>query len=226
MDRILSAAATHRFVTLFVAIAAISIVGCKGILFPVAYLIQGNNVPAKYTGLVKKRVAVIVRPPSVSINSDQQAGANELAGAISRKLRNSVKDINIIDQPEVDEWTDNLQNNVDDYAQIGESLEADMVVVVEMEAFGLYDSTSVYRGRANYRLLVYDVKDGGRIAYDFEPQQESVYPPSVGIPIGNKRRSEFRRIYVDILADEVARHFYPHDTTVYFAQDSDSLKYH
>jgi hypothetical protein len=209
-------------------LAACPLAGCRSVLTTAAYLVYGTNVDAKYSGLQEKRVAVVVKPPSVAINADQETGARELAEQIGYFLQANVKKIEVIDQQEVDKWKDNLNNNPDDAREIGKALEADAVVSVDLEEFKLYDnSTSVYRGRADYQILVYDLKEkSGQVAYESRPAEEAVFPPSAGIPIGELRRPEFRRVFVKSLAEEVARHFYPHDSTAAIARDSDALRYH
>jgi hypothetical protein len=53
-----------------------------------------------------------------------------------------------------------------------------------------------------------------------------VYPPNHGIPIGNKTRAGFRKVFVAALADRISEDFYAHDSTAHFARDSESLEHH
>jgi hypothetical protein len=213
---------------LLLCFLSLPLAGCRSVFTTVAYFVYGTNVEARYDGLKNKRVAVVVKPPSVSVNADQETGARELAEQIGFFLQANVKGIEVIDQQEVDKWKDDLKNNPDDAREIGKALEASAVVSVELEDFRLYDnSTSVYRGRADYQILVYDLKEkNGQVAYECHPAEGSLYPPNAGIPIGELRRPDFRRVFVKALAEEIARHFYPHDSTVAFARDSEALRYH
>ena len=206
----------------------LSTAGCRHIFSTVAYLVYGTNVDAEFDGLKNKRVAVIVRSDGPGRSIDQNRGANELAKRLGVLLDRTVSGIEVVDQQDVDNWMDNLRNDEADIQEVGKALEADMVVVIDLERFRLYDnSTSVYRGRADYHIEVYDLKGKrDKPVYDFQPDQQAVYPPSMGIPTGTLRRMEFRRIFVNVLADEIGRHFYSHDSTAHFARDSESLQYH
>ena len=102
------------------------------------------------------------------------------------------------------------------------------MVAVELEEFRLNDnSTSLYTGRCDYRIVVYDLADkSSEVAWQHDPTEAMVYPPNHGIPIGNKSRAAFRKIFVTALAEEISQHFYAHDATAHFARDSESLKDH
>jgi hypothetical protein len=216
-------------VSLLVALLAIPLTGCVNVFTTVAYLVYGTNVDAEYDGLKNQKVAVVVKPPSVTINADQEAGARELAQQIGDFLQANVRGITVIEQQEVDKWKDDLRNNPDDAREIGKALEADAVVSVELQDFKLFDnSSSVYRGRADYQMHVYQLtgEKAGKVVYHFEPTSEALFPPNSGIPIGELRRPEFRRVFVKYLAEEIARHFYAHDAHASVARDADALKYH
>src|SRR6185436_15831296 len=93
--------------------------------------------------------------------ADEEYGARELAQKIGEDLQTNVRGIKVIDQQEVDRWKDDLTNGEqDDFRAIGRALKADRVVAVELEEFRLNDnSTSLYTGRCDYRILVYDMSD-------------------------------------------------------------------
>jgi len=210
------------------ALLTVSSVGCKGLFSTVAYLVKGTNVDAEYDGLKHHKVAVIVRPPA-GASADAHYGARELAQKIGEHLQRNVRGIKVVEQQEVERWMDDLNNlEQDDYRAAGRALKADQVVAVELEEFRLNNnSTSLYTGRCGYRIVVYDLKDkAGQIVYEHTPLEATVYPPNHGIPIGEKTRAGFRRIFVGALAEEIAQRFYPHDSTVHFARDSATLEHH
>ncbi len=129
----------------------------------------------------------------------------------------------------MDRWKDERNDSDrDDVRALGAALKADKVVAVELEDFRLNDnSTSLYIGHCQYRLVVHDMADpAGQVAWEHSPTQPTVYPPNHGIPIGDKTRAGFRRIFVEALAEEIAQKFYAHDKTVQFARDSNSLEHH
>jgi hypothetical protein len=214
---------------LSLGLLALTTVGCKGLSSTVAYLIKGTDVDADYDGLRNKRVVVVVRNASGAATTDAEYGAQELARQIGDNLQANVSGLKTIDQQEVDRWKDDLNHHEqDDFRALGKSLKADAVVAVELEEFRLNDnSTSLYTGRSDFRLVVFDLKDKkGDIVYSYSPKESIVYPPNHGVPIGNKTRAQFRKIFVSALAEKIAEHFYAHDPTVHFASDSELLEYH
>jgi hypothetical protein len=92
-------------------------------------------------------------------------------------------------------------------------------VGVELEDFRLHQGQTLYQGRANVEIKVYDLKEGGKMVFSKTPKP-SIYPPNAAVPTSEKQEGQFRREYVKVLAEEVARHFYDHDSRVNFAVDS------
>jgi hypothetical protein len=171
---------------------------------------------AEYEGLKEKRVAVVCRPV-VSLEYRYSTVARELAKKVGDRLAENVPKVKVIDAQEVDQWDDGY--SWEDYREIGRALKADMVVGIDLENFSLYQSQTLYQGRSNVRIHVYDLKDGGKQVFEKIPDP-SIYPPNTGIPTSEKQESQFRLQYVNVLADEVARHFYDHDSRATFAIDS------
>jgi hypothetical protein len=203
-------------------------VGCKGPLSTIAYLYKGNDVDADYDGLRHKKVVVVVRPPQSAATPDEVYGSHELAEGIGDNLQNNVRGITVVKQQDVDAWKDNLANTEqDDFRALGKSLKADVVLAVELEEFRLNDnSTSLYTGRSDFHVTVYDLKHNGDKVYEYTPKESIAYPPNHGIPIGNKTRAQFRRLFVSHLAEQISEHFYAHDPTIHFAGDSEVLEHH
>jgi hypothetical protein len=193
--------------------------GCAKALFTALYVIKGANVPAEYEGLKDKRVAVVCRQ-LVSLQYRDSTVPRDLAARVGALIAQNGRKIEVIDQQDVSEWTD--ENAWEDFTQIGKALEAEMVVGIELEDFKLHQGQTLYQGRANVQIKVYDMKDGGKLVFEKSPRP-SVYPPTGGIPTSEKQESQFRREYLGILADEIARHFYEHDSRNSFAIDSTAL---
>lgn len=212
--------ATRCVLIAFLCAATLSASGCVPMVFTVAYLLRGTTEPAEFDGLKGKKVAVICRAPA-TMTQDQTIGCRELAARLNYLLTASRTKIEVIDQKKVADWTD--ENNLEDFAEIGKALEADMVLAIEVESFSLQRSASVYQGQATYTIKVIDVKDHGKVVFEKHPGQ-SVWPPSGGYPI-SKPKVQFRRAYVDVLADEIGRCFYPHERSAGYAKDADGLDF-
>jgi hypothetical protein len=190
--------------------------GCSVLPF-IAYLYQGLATPAEYDGLKGKRVAVICRPVA-SLQFESSSVSRELSMAVANLLEQNVKHIKLIDQDEVDKWED--ENNWDNYIQIGKALKADMVVGIDLDQFSLLQGQTLYQGKASVELSVYDLnKPTKRPAFQKSLPQR-MYPPNAPIPAAEKPLAEFQRQFIEVLADQIGRHFYDHDSTKDFAADS------
>jgi len=189
--------------------------GCVSALATAMWLVKGPNVPAECDGLGGKRVVVVCRPMTSSLYAHPGV-SKEISRQIGRLLAANVRKIEVIDQRKVDEWIDT--NTWDEYSEIGKALEADLVVGVDLEAFSIYEGQTLFQGKADYAIQVYDCKQGEVVFERFPPQ--SVYPPNHMVSTSSMQERDFRREFIRMLADEIGRHFYPHDPRAYFAMDS------
>jgi hypothetical protein len=205
--------------SLLLAASVIPSGGCVGALTTVAYLIKGTDQPAEFAGLKGKTVAVVCRPVTSLQYSNSNAAA-DVARHVGLLLGKNVSKIRVIDPQKVAEWTD--ENTTDDFVEIGRALKADMVVAIDLEHFNLLQSQVLYQGKANVAIRVYDIKQDGKVVYQKAPPQ-TIFPPNVSIPTSDKSQADFQRQFVGVLAEEIGRHFYPHDPSVDFAKDTSVL---
>jgi len=222
MDR-----SARRYGTLL-AIAVLAAVvtagsGCRTLFFTPLYLLRGTDVPAEYDGLKKQKVAVVCRPVVMLSMSEHIGAARDLAEELNRKLAAQVPKIQMIDQQKVEQWIDEAPYDDYEIAELGRDLGAEKVVVIELEGFSLEQSTVLYQGKADVQFSVYDVADGGKIAFE-KPMPQVVYPPNSGIEQSAKPENEFRREFIDVVADRIGRHFYSHDRYADFASDAKAFK--
>jgi ABC-type uncharacterized transport system auxiliary subunit len=194
--------------------------GCASTLATAYWVIHGTDTPAEFDGLKEKRVVVVCRPVA-SLQYRYSTVARELASQVQRRLQENVKKIDVVEQQVVDDWQDN--NNWEEFTEIGKALKADMVVAIELEHFNLYQGQTLYQGQANAHLKVYDMQNGGKLVWEKSPKQ-TLFPPSGGIPTSERQEAQFRREYLTVLSDELARHFFAYDSMASFAIDSTALK--
>lgn len=192
--------------------------GCS-VLATAMYIVEGTNTKAAYKGLKAKRVAVVCRPVTALHFRDSSA-SRDLARQVGTLLQENVSKITVIDQRDVFEWAD--ENTWDEYVEIGKAVDADIVVGLDLEEFSLYQGQTLYQGKANVKIAVYDVALGKRPVFERHLPQ-AVYPPNAAIPSGEKPESHFRRQFVNHLAQLISRYFYDHDATVDFASDATAL---
>jgi hypothetical protein len=184
------------------------------------YIVKGTDVSAEYKGLVGKRVAVVCRP-AASLQYGKTAVAKEMAEAVSALLRANVRKIEVVPRQDIDEWMD--ENTWDEFSEVGEAVDADLVVAIEMDSFSLYQGQTTYQGRSGVRIAVYDMEKQGEIVFEKGPP-EFLYPPNIGMPTFEKQEQQFRREFVAAAAKDIAQHFYDHDSRVEFAADADAFR--
>ncbi len=211
----------YGYLAIIVALAAslLSASGCQSVLTTVMYITKGNNVPAEFDGLRGKKVLVVCRPLA-NLKYRDVSVAKDLARQLGILLHNNVRNIEITDRRKVAQWTD--ENTWDEYTEIGKALGAEMVVGVDLQDFTIYQGQTLYQGKANLTLNVYDCSQGSQPVFEKHLPQ-SVFPPNAGIPTSEKPEVEFRRQFVRLLADQVGRHFYPHDAHADYALDATAM---
>ena len=201
------------------AMLAIPAVGCQSVLLTAVYLLKGTDVDPDFKELKGKRVAVVCRP-LVSLQYRDANVGRDLATQITKLLQEKVPKIKTIDQRKIAKWLD--ENNWEEYEEVGKAMKADMVVGIDLEGFSIYSGQTLYQGKANATLRVFDCTKGGKIVFE-KTLPQSVYPPNTGVPTSDRPEPGFRQEFVHILADQIARHFYAHDPHADMALDARSL---
>jgi hypothetical protein len=204
-----------------IAVAALSCSsGCRSAIATAMYLFKGDDVDAEYRGLKGKKTAVVCRPP-VGLNYADAAVGKDLVQQMSKLLQERVGKIKVVDAQKVNKWCD--ENTWEEYVEVGKALKADVVVGVELEQFSIYQAKTLYQGKANAIVRVYDCKEGGKVVFE-KILPQTVYPPNTFIQTSDVQESEFRREFVGVLADQIARHFYSHDPYSDLGQDNSALR--
>ena len=168
-------------------------------------------------GLKGKKVAVVCKPLTSQEFSNAGA-ARALAEGICERLKAHVKDIHIIDPQKVAELLD--EKGMEDYLEIGKELKAEKVVGIDIESFGVLDGPTLFSGRSTVSIQVYDVAEKQVEWHKSPPQFE--YPKIGSTPMQDFTEIEFRNQFVAILAEQIARFFYPHDRHDDYASDVSS----
>ena len=201
-------------------VATSPMMGCQSLLFTAVYLFKGTDVDPDFADLKGKKVAVVCRP-MVSLQYSNSNVGRDLAQQISLLLQEQVPKIKLVDQRKVVKWTD--ENTWEEYPEVGKALKADMVVAVDLESFSLYQGQTLYQGKADATIRVFDCKKGGKEVFRKSIPQ-AVYPPSAPMPASERTEPEFRSEFVAVLANQIARHFFAHDPHADLGQDAASLK--
>lgn len=202
---------------LLAAAALVSAGGCPALLATSIYVWEGGNlVPAECDALKGQRVVVMCRPPSS--HEYRHAGASRnISRRVSELLVKNVKGIDVVNPREVDNWVD--ESDWGDFRELAEAVRADLVVHIELDDFDLYKGKTLYQGRADVTVSVYDMRDHSKLVWD-RKLGEVLYPVNSGIPAQDKPPQQFEREFVEVVADQIAVNFYRHDPRASFAMDA------
>jgi hypothetical protein len=157
----------------------------------------------------------------MGLNYANAAVGRELAQQISKLLQQRVPKIKVVDAQKVAKWCD--ENTWEEYSEVGKALKADVVVGVDLEKFSIYQAQTLYQGKANSMVRVYDCLNGGKVVFE-KILPQTVYPPNTFIQTSDIQEPEFRREFIGVLADQIARHFYAHDPYADVGQDTSALR--
>jgi hypothetical protein len=196
------------------AALALPAAGCSTLL-TAAYVFQPADVPAEFTGLRGKHVAVVCRP-IVELEFSDSGSSRELASLVGSQLQNKVRRARIIGQHEVARWID--ENSWVDFPTLGKSLDADKVVGIDLEEFRLHEGSTLYRGRATAHVRVFDVATKEVV---FEKRIDGfTFPANSAIPTTDRSEAEFRGMFLQMLSQKISRCFHAYESREHFAEDS------
>jgi len=189
--------------------------GCS-MFAALGYVFYGNRVDARFEGLKGKKIVVVCRQRSGSSFSRDSTAYDEVGSRVTRLLRKNLgKKTRVVRYAKVTEYADS--NPWEQFTEVGESLEADLVVGVDLHRFNSDKGSTVQSGTAEITITVYDMNDEEEIVYG--PERRTLdYPPSGPRPIGDISQPQFRGMMLDYVARHIARHFYSHDAAVEFAE--------
>ena len=100
-------------------------------------------------------------------------------------------------------------------------MNADMVLVIEVSSYSLYEGSTMYKGRSNLTSTVYDLTKGGQVIFTKGP--EDYVFPSQGVPALQTSERNFESMYLAKLTQFLSRRFYPHEKLDDFADDATSI---
>lgn len=177
------------------------------------------NVPPECNELIGKRVAVVCNSSGDSLGPSSVS--TQLSMALSRKLAGNVEGIQVVSQREIDEWLDTQDWARVDAKAIARGVSADAVVVIDLNRFSLHEGQTMYKGRAEVSISLYDMNAEGREIFRRQPPLIE-HPRMAGQPVSDLQMNEemFRQKFIDVVTDEIGRYFYPWDYRNDYAADA------
>jgi len=198
-----------------IALLLVSIPGCNYFLL-LGYLIGG---PPQIEPLFEKETKKSmtdkdVRVAVVCYASDElKYQFDNLDHIVASRITNqlSSKKIKVVSYDEIRTW---LKDNPDwDTAvEVGAEFDVNFVVYIDVSGFSLYerDSNTLFRGRCDAIVSVYEMKTDGDGKRIFSREINSVFPLQVPRSASDVSYDTFRMEYIWRLSDEIGRLFYPY----------------
>ena len=198
-----------------VSLAALVQTGCLGLASNLMHAAGMDMIPAEYEGLEESAVAVVVLTPSAMHHDDP--AAIELTKHLRHELSAGVKKVQLIREDRIAQWWDTNGYESDDFADLGRTVDADRVLVVDLQNLRLKDGATLYRGTADVTMEVIDVESGH--AVHTKSIDEFRFPKMAGQHTSETSEKRFRALYLRMLAAEIGRSFRPFDAHERFALD-------
>jgi len=190
--------------------------GCLGVYANLMHAVGADKVPGEYDGLEKSTVAIVTTTSSSHYSED--TSARLLSRMVGDILMKEVDDLRLVREDKVEQWRDTNGWDSLEYQSIGKDLKADKVVSIELADLTLREGKTLYRGNANASIRVIDSKTG-EIVYR-RSIDEFAFPVNAGQHTSETTEAKFRKVYLAMLARQIARSFHPWDMTEDFALDS------
>ncbi len=193
----------------------VTIPGCNYVLL-LGYLIGG---PPQLEPLFEKETEKSmtdkdIRVAVVCYASDElKYQFDNLDHIIASRVTNALadKNIDVVLNDEVRTW---LKENPDwDTAvEVGAAFDVNFVIYIDVSGFSLYerDSNTLYRGRCDAIVSVYEMETDGDGKRIFSRDINSVHPLHVPRSASEMSYDTFRMEYIWRLSDEIGRLFYPY----------------
>lgn len=193
-------------------------IGCVGLTSQLLYWFNGGDkIDAEFDGLQGQQVAI------VCVSNASATGPASIASMVERSvgmlLKQKGRDIRVIHQEDVAKWIDTNDWDQMDYREIGRGVGADMVLAIDLDNITLHEGRTLYKGRADVTVTVYDMKAEGQVAFR-RSLPEFSFPQNAARPVTEMSEGRFRALFVEVLAQQVARYFCAYQIQDDFARDA------
>jgi hypothetical protein len=207
------------FGRLLLLVALIASTGCVGAISQLIYVVKGTNVEPAYTGLEDSTVAVVCVSDASAYGPDMLT--TTVAQAVAMKMQRTGRDINIVPATTVNDWIDRKGWDESDFVKLGKGVGADKVVAIEIGAYSIHEGSTLYKGRTDLSVTVYDLKKDGVIDFMYGPTEYSF--PKNGRPAIQTSDRQFEAFFLANLTEHISHQFCPFDRVDQVARDAMSL---
>jgi hypothetical protein len=198
-----------------------STTGCVSLAANMLRVVRGYDFPPEFSDLAEHRVAVVCMTET-GICAD--ASSILLSRYVREILDSKVKEIDSVSQEDIDQWLEDRGWEDHDYVEIAKGVKADRIVAIQMTNLKLKDSSTLYQGRADIVVTVFDTAKGTSPVFR-KNLEDFTFPKMSGFPSPDNDDAKFRRAYLAQVAKTVARLFHGYDMGTNVANDTDMLSY-
>ena len=213
--------ALQRWIPFLLVGLILPITGCVGMVAHALYVIKGDKIPAAYEGMEEKRVAVVCS--SVSPANGPTSPSGMIARQVSTILQSRVDDIDVVRQEEIADWIDRNDWDEIDYTEIGRGVNADLLLLLDVQSFSIRDGQTLYKGRATVQTTVFDIQDRGKVAYQADTF-DFTFPENGAKHTTETNEASFRRAYIGALSRHLAKEFFAYEKSEDFAHDASLIR--
>ncbi len=190
--------------------------GCVQELAQLLYVIKGHKVDPVFPGLKNKKVAIVCNSDAAAFGPDSLSVT--MTKHIGIALATSNDKITLAAPAKVEEFIDANGWEDDSPAKLGEAVDADYVVVVDLEEYSIHEGATLYKGRSEWTVNAYDIENGGTLAFSNGPNQYTF--PDAGRPSLGTSERVFESFYLTRLCDRISKQFITHDKLDSYADDA------
>lgn len=171
------------------------------------HAVGADQIPPECAALKDSEVAIVVMTDQSQYSDDIAARllTRKLGGVLSQE----VKGLKLGREDAVQQWRDTHGWDNVDYLEIGKGIDTSKLLVIELTNLRLRDGATLYRGRADVHVTLFDVKTE-KVLFEKEID-EYTYPVSAGQYTSETTEPKFRKLYLDMLARRIARCFHSYD---------------
>ncbi|TWT89290.1 hypothetical protein [Neorhodopirellula pilleata] len=181
--------------------------GCLGLMSNFMHAVGADQIPPECEDLKNSELAIVVMTDQSQYSDDIAARllTRKLGGILSQE----VKGLELVREDAVQQWRDTHGWDNVDYMELGKGIDAEKLLVIELTNMRLRDGATLYRGRANVRITLYDMKTEKTL---FEKEiDEFTYPVNAGQYTSETTEPKFRKLYLEMLARRISRCFHAYD---------------
>ncbi len=156
-------------------------------------------------------VVTVVCRTSSRIQADHPNIHTDVMRYVSNSM--AMNNISMTEPSVIQSWIDQ-HPDYDEVSEIGQFFEADYVIEIHIEGFGLYEENSVelLRGRTEAYVTVYEMLDDGSGDRIYETEIDFAFPTRFPRSTSDTPYSQFKMEYLTALSDKITWLFVPRET--------------